>query len=80
MEALLQTASNATSGHWMMRNRLNLLIYGSGCGCPIHHCTIRDSSRAVVQRSRCDWFHGFLLHPAMTDPHHNTVAWFRPTR
>ncbi|GFV07907.1 hypothetical protein TNCV_3700951 [Trichonephila clavipes] len=22
----------------MMRNKLNMLCYGSGCGCAIHHC------------------------------------------
>ncbi|GFV68227.1 hypothetical protein TNCV_1875091 [Trichonephila clavipes] len=35
---LLQTAANGTSGHRMLRNRLNRFCYGLGCGCAIHHC------------------------------------------
>ncbi|GFV19151.1 hypothetical protein TNCV_3223691 [Trichonephila clavipes] len=52
---LLKTASNGTSGYRIMRNRLNLLCYGSRCGCVINAIrTIRLSSRAEVQRGGWD--------------------------
>ncbi|GFV80934.1 hypothetical protein TNCV_3518011 [Trichonephila clavipes] len=42
-------ASNGTSGHRMMRNRLNLLCYDSRCGCAIHHS--HEHNRPVITSS-----------------------------
>ncbi|GFW21454.1 hypothetical protein TNCV_1532771 [Trichonephila clavipes] len=41
---LLQTVSNGTSVHRLMRNRLNKLCYGSWCNCAIHHCHAHNPS------------------------------------
>ncbi|GFX56449.1 hypothetical protein TNCV_73951 [Trichonephila clavipes] len=76
--ALLQTASNGRSGHRIIPNRLHMLFYGSSCCCLIHlfHAhnppVIMGSGATREVRSapsvRC-----FLLHPAMTDPHHSCL-------
>ncbi|GFY00181.1 hypothetical protein TNCV_2835381 [Trichonephila clavipes] len=64
---LLQTASNDTSGHRMMRNRLNLLCFVVES--IVHNPPASTGSCATRMLRLASSVCRFLLHPAITDLH-----------
>ncbi|GFU14710.1 hypothetical protein TNCV_4228661 [Trichonephila clavipes] len=70
-----QTRSNGPSGHRMMPGRLNLLCYGSRCGCVVHYCHAHNLP-VITGRGATRWVRlapfvrRFLLHPAMAEMYH----------